>query len=62
MWDCHGDIKARRGRPCERPLPVFFVSVAFKGFSFIVSLLFAALAGRFITVADKGLKEIVGDW
>ena len=35
--------------------PLFFVSVASKGVSFAVSLLFAALAGRFISVAAKGL-------
>ena len=38
---------------------MFFVSVASKGVSFFVSLLFATLAGRFISVADKGVKEIV---
>jgi hypothetical protein len=36
---------------------VFFVSVASKGFSQTVSLLFATLAGRSISVAAKGLKE-----
>jgi hypothetical protein len=36
---------------------VFLVSVAFKGFSQIVSLLFATLAGRSISVASKELKE-----
>jgi hypothetical protein len=36
---------------------VFFVSVAFKGFSWAVSLLFATFAGRCISVADKGLRE-----
>ena len=45
MW------KARKGTP------LFFVSVASKGLSFIVSLLFATVAGRFISVAAKGLKE-----
>ena len=39
--------------------PGFFVSVASKGFSLLVSLLFATLAGRFISVAAKGLKAIV---
>jgi hypothetical protein len=39
---------------------VFFVSVASKGFSQAVSLLFATLAGGFINVAAKGLKAIVG--
>src|SRR5260370_27381912 len=38
------------------PTPVFFVSVASKGFSQTVSLLFATLAGRFISVAVKGLR------
>jgi hypothetical protein len=35
---------------------VFFVSVASKGLSHAVSLLFATLAGRSISVAAKGLK------
>jgi hypothetical protein len=39
---------------------VFFVSVASKGLSQSVSLLFATLAGRFISVAAKGLKAMVG--
>jgi hypothetical protein len=39
------------------PSPVFFVNVAFKGFSQIVSLLSATLAGRSISVASKELKE-----
>jgi hypothetical protein len=34
-----------------------FVSVASKGFNQGVSLLFATLAGRSISVADKGLRE-----
>jgi hypothetical protein len=38
------------------PTPLFFVSVASKGFSHGVSLLFATLAGRFISVAAKGLR------
>ena len=37
--------------------PVFFVSVASKGFSWAVSFLFATLAGRLISVANKGLRE-----
>ena len=37
------------------PTPLFFVSVASKGFSPAVSLLFATLAGRRISVAAKGL-------
>jgi hypothetical protein len=36
---------------------VFFVSVASKGFSYIVSPLFATLTGRSISVASKGLRE-----
>ena len=39
---------------------MFFVSVASKGLSQAVSLLFATLAGRSISVASKGLKAIVG--
>src|SRR5712691_10235944 len=42
------------------PLPLFFVSVASKGLSQAVSLLFATLAGRSISVAAKGLKARVG--
>jgi hypothetical protein len=34
---------------------MFFVNVASKGFSPGVSLLFATLTGRFISVADKGV-------
>jgi len=37
--------------------PLFFVSVASKRFSSTVSLLFATLAGRCISVAAKGLSE-----
>jgi len=40
--------------------PRFFVSVASKGFILAVSLLFATLAGWFISVAAKGLKARVG--
>jgi hypothetical protein len=36
---------------------VFFVSVASKGLRLAVSLLFATLAGRCISVAAKGLRE-----
>jgi hypothetical protein len=39
---------------------VFFVSVASNGFSWTVSLLFATLAGRYISVAAKGLREEAG--
>jgi hypothetical protein len=39
---------------------VFLVSVASKGLSWGVSLLFATLAGRSISVADKGLKREEG--
>jgi hypothetical protein len=39
---------------------VFSVSVASKGFSQTVSLLFATFAGQTINVAAKGLKAIVG--
>jgi hypothetical protein len=42
---------------------MFFVSVASKGFSFAVSLLFATLAGKPISVAAKGLTGIgAGCW
>ncbi len=40
--------------------PLFFASVASKGLSLDVSLLFATLTWRFISVAAKGLKAIVG--
>ena len=44
-----GRSKRRRGGP------LFFVSVASKGFTHAVSLLFATLAGIFVSVAAKGL-------
>ncbi len=37
--------------------PLFFVSVASKGFSSTVSLLFATLAGEVISVASKELTQ-----
>ena len=46
-------LGARQGK--QRPHPLFFVSVASKGLSSAASLLFATLAGRFISVAAKGL-------
>ena len=48
----------------EGGTPLFFVSVASKGLSNDVSLLFATLAGSFISVAAKGLRAIVdsGQW
>jgi hypothetical protein len=39
--------------------PLFFVSVASKGFSFPVSLLESTLMGTFVSVADKGFRRIV---
>jgi hypothetical protein len=42
------------------PHPAIFVSVASKGLSWDVSLLFATLTGRSIGVAAKRLKGIVG--
>jgi hypothetical protein len=39
------------------PNPRFFVSVASKGFSIDVSLLFATLTGRPIRVANKGVGD-----
>jgi hypothetical protein len=41
--------------------PWFFVSVASKGVSFSVSLLFATVAGYFVSVAGKGLMA-AGCW
>jgi hypothetical protein len=38
------------------PTPLYFVSVAAKGFSPAVSLLFATLAGECISVAFKGVR------
>jgi hypothetical protein len=50
--------KERRERDFGlRDVPLFFVSVASKGFSFGISLLFATLARRFISVAAKGLTR-----
>ena|SRR5580704_4329876 len=42
--------------PKARP-PLFFVSVESKGFRDCVSRLFAILAGRFVSVAAKGLTR-----
>jgi hypothetical protein len=39
--------------------PVFFVSVASKGFSFPVSSLESTLMGIFVSVADKGVRGIL---
>jgi hypothetical protein len=52
--DAERGISSRMGR--IPPHPVFFVSVASKGLSQAVSLLFATLTGRSIRVADKKLK------
>jgi hypothetical protein len=55
-----GDKSRQRTGMDVRPggsTPLFFVSVASKGFSQTVSLLFATLAGRSISVAVKGLTE-----
>jgi len=46
---------AERNTWLEGGYPLFFVSVASKGLSQAVSLLFATLAGRYISVAGKGL-------
>jgi hypothetical protein len=39
------------------PLLVFFVSVASKGLSFLVSSLESTLMGILVSVADKGFRE-----
>src|SRR6266478_3753697 len=57
--------KARRERTfwLEGCTPLFFVSVASKGLTPTVSLLFATLAGRSISVAAKGLTgEFLEAW
>jgi hypothetical protein len=41
------------------PSPLFLVSVASKGLSPTVSLLFATLAGKTISVAAKGLTRML---
>jgi hypothetical protein len=54
----HGRPDANReiGVPVRRDShPLFFVSVASKGLSLGISLLFATLAGRSVSVADKGV-------
>jgi hypothetical protein len=55
-----GTLNVRRLNILSTPSPVFFVSVASKGFSYTVSLLFATLTGRSVSVAGKGLKRKVG--
>ena len=42
----------------DGPLPVFFVSVASKEFSFPVNLLESTLMGLLVSVADKGLRGV----
>ena len=46
-----------RGGPESETHPLFFVSVESKGFRDCVSRLFAILAGRFVSVAAKGLTR-----
>jgi hypothetical protein len=41
------------------PPPMFFVSVASKGLSYTMSLLFATLAVRIISVASKGVRGVI---
>jgi hypothetical protein len=48
---------ASERRRAGAPTPLFFVSVASKGFSHGISLLFATLVGESISVASKELKE-----
>jgi len=52
-----GEFRNCEEWPPSPPPPAFFVSVASKGFSKTVSLLFATLARGSISVAAKGLKE-----
>jgi len=47
----------KEGYSTKDPSPVFFVSVASKGVSRAVSLLFATVARGSISVAAKGLRE-----
>jgi hypothetical protein len=46
----------------RNPHPMFFVSIASKGLRLAVSLLFATLAGRSISIAGKGLTgRLIGE-
>jgi hypothetical protein len=54
------NVRTLGKRSRGHPHPVFSVSVASKGLSHTISLLFATLAGIFISVAAKGLKARVG--
>jgi hypothetical protein len=47
----------RKTTPTPPPTPAFLVSVAAKGVSHAVSLLFATVAGESISVATKGLTQ-----
>jgi len=49
--------EVRPGRTIAPPPRLFFVSVASKELNHAVSLLFATLAGRSISVAVKGLRK-----
>ncbi len=51
-----GRLEEREGISLEGCTPLFLVSVASKGVRPAVSLLFATLAGRCISVAAKGLR------
>src|SRR6266446_3050094 len=55
--DCRSGCASLSDAQGGTPTPLFFVSVASKGFSLAVSLLFATLAGRSISVAVKGLRR-----
>ena len=50
-------LRIRQGCARRGSLPLFFVSVAAKEVSSAISLLFATLAGRSISVAAKGLTR-----
>jgi hypothetical protein len=50
-------VRTEEGIWLEGCYPMFFVNVASKGFGCDVSLLFATLAGRFVSVAAKGFRE-----
>jgi hypothetical protein len=60
VYEKKGKLANEVGSKNKKGTPLFLVSVASKGFSQTVSLLFATLTGRSVSVAAKGLKAGAG--
>jgi hypothetical protein len=56
VWvECVPEWEELGVRPKARPTPLLFVSIESKRLRYCVSLLFAMLAGRLVSVAAEGL-------